>query len=486
MQGMFDELTADQQRQNQPSDPSSHTQADGGASRGGGRGRGRGRGRGAGAETGAGERGRGRGGPRRSARIIPRTFPAPGCDGDGGAASSSSSSAAVSFESADEGVQASVRKRLFNEISGGPTAIFPPWMHNNGANVDLEDTTSATATGTSTTADNNNSSTGSGSVQSNALLQQVPSIPIAPPPPPMATPTRPALSLKGSPNKQISPSRCSVSKKSRLRDGSQDQEFRSIVNHVIVWMHDRVGVRGAVTVVGGGPLPRTAAKLANSLATMSRAAVYADPRVIFYHLLFNKVILIDGEDRFVPNPDCTVSPQTFIGFVPAEEAAEETTPAASTASSSTNSTTSVAASGEPASTPPTSTTTTNSSVGEKKTGVGCFSDDFMACFWKCVQWVKSNQCMPTSLEPLLKSLSQSCVIKHDINPRDVVIELFKRGCLSTTDDEESGTSTTTNGLLGGSESSMDMMEDNVPSGLDWEIKTLRYNLPPISDVHYSL
>ncbi|KAH3743050.1 hypothetical protein Pelo_15543 [Pelomyxa schiedti] len=232
-------------------------------------------------------------------------------------------------------------------------------------------------------------------------------------------------------SKHIQPSLCQVEKTPvQYSTGQHTSSSSTPTDSATSSLDDVVGrvVSWAQSQQQENHLPKTAAKLENGIAKMCSAIV---------------VLLITvGSDStvstFVPNPACTVTKQNFVGLLPHNSNSSATTT--------------------------TNTANNNSTASAKMSRADLFSDDFMASFWKCVDWVKTAKFMPYKMEPLLKCLSQVCAIRHQVNPRDVVTELFKRGYIST-----NYSTTTTTTASSDTEPSLQLYSpgENIPNLLDY-------------------
>lgn len=205
--------------------------------------------------------------------------------------------------------------------------------------------------------------------------------------------------------------KCSVSKRVRLLSGADEEELRAAEERVLVWLNEQQTYRASC-------MPKTLPALIRACASRCKFTVYADPRVVFYHLLFNKVLVVvsDAEDLYAANPECDLqaTAKCFVGFIPAEE--------------------------------------TNETSECSATDKACFSEDFMACFWKAAYWLKETRnTKPVSMESLMPSLAQVCMVKRDVRPELVVEQLKRKGFV--------------------------IMAENSP-------ETIIYALPAINTVHY--
>ena len=100
-------------------------------------------------------------------------------------------------------------------------------------------------------------------------------------------------------------------KRRRCLDATQQSELDPILCRIVSWLHEQQ-VRGA--------LPKTPTKLARAIAPMCRAVVQVDCTVVFYHLVFNRIVLIeenmDGSVTYMANPEPVRG--SFVGYVPSD------------------------------------------------------------------------------------------------------------------------------------------------------------------------
>lgn len=98
-------------------------------------------------------------------------------------------------------------------------------------------------------------------------------------------------------------------KRRRCLDATQQSELDPIFLRIVNWVRDQ-HMRGS--------LPKTISKLARAIAPMCRAMVQVDCTVVFYHLVFNNVIVIedngDGTVTYQANPGPVRG--SFVGVVP--------------------------------------------------------------------------------------------------------------------------------------------------------------------------
>jgi len=160
-------------------------------------------------------------------------------------------------------------------------------------------------------------------------------------------------------------------KRRRCLDSAQQSELDPIFHRIISWL----GQQNRTS------LPKTFSKLSRAIAPMCRALVQVDCTVVFYHLVFNRIILIvengDGSVTYCANPEPVRG--SFVGFVPNDSPSVP------------------------------------------------FSEEFVKALEKSTAWVLSNRGLRNfkSPEGILASLRQICKFKREISP-DHVIELLRR------------------------------------------------------------
>jgi len=161
-------------------------------------------------------------------------------------------------------------------------------------------------------------------------------------------------------------------KRRKCLDATQESELDPIFTRIVCWLREQYQ-RGA--------LPKTLTKLARAIAPMCRAIIQVDCTVVFYHLVFNRIILIednmDGTVTYAANPEPVRG--SFVGYVPDDS---PNVP---------------------------------------------FSDDFVIALERSTAWVLSNRGLRYFKGPegILSGLRQLCRTKREINP-DHVIELLQR------------------------------------------------------------
>jgi len=168
-------------------------------------------------------------------------------------------------------------------------------------------------------------------------------------------------------------------KRRRCLDDAQTSELDPIFVRIVGWLRDQQS---------RGSMPKSLSKLSRAIAPMCRAMVQVDSTVVFYHLVFNRVILIedngDGSVTYAANPEPVRC--SFVGIVPADAPAVP------------------------------------------------FSDDFVLALERSTAWVLSNRGLRYFKNPegILSSLRQICKMKKEINPEHVVEMLLRRGFISRT------------------------------------------------------
>lgn len=100
-------------------------------------------------------------------------------------------------------------------------------------------------------------------------------------------------------------------KRRKCLDATQQGELDPIFCRIVGWLREQ-HARGA--------LPKTISKLARAIAPMCRAVVQVDCTVVFYHLVFNRIVLIeenmDGTVTYAANPEPVRG--SFVGYVPSD------------------------------------------------------------------------------------------------------------------------------------------------------------------------
>lgn len=98
-------------------------------------------------------------------------------------------------------------------------------------------------------------------------------------------------------------------KRRRCMDAAQETELDPIFFRIVSWVREQHS---------RGSLPKTATKLSRAIAPMCRAMVQVDSTVVFYHLVFNNIIVIedngDGTVTYQANPGPVRG--SFVGIVP--------------------------------------------------------------------------------------------------------------------------------------------------------------------------
>jgi len=167
-------------------------------------------------------------------------------------------------------------------------------------------------------------------------------------------------------------------KRHRVFDPEQISDMDPILIRIGGWLREQEERQA---------LPKTFTKLVRSISSMCRIKVQVDPTVVFYHLLFNNVIVIEKLDEqggfvYKANPE-TLNGE-FIGIVP--------------------------------------------DMGED-TSVFPFSEDFIKALKRTTNWVLSNRGLHTfkTNEGLLKNMAQLCTFKKELSPSQVVEGLKRKG-----------------------------------------------------------
>jgi hypothetical protein len=98
-------------------------------------------------------------------------------------------------------------------------------------------------------------------------------------------------------------------KRRKCLDATQQNELDPIFYRIVGWLREQ-HTREA--------LPKTVTKLSRAIAPMCRAVVQVDCTIVFYHLVFNRIILIeenaDGSVTYSANPEPVRG--SFVGYVP--------------------------------------------------------------------------------------------------------------------------------------------------------------------------
>lgn len=163
-------------------------------------------------------------------------------------------------------------------------------------------------------------------------------------------------------------------KRRRCLDSSQQTELDPIYHRILSWMTEQQA---------RGSLPKTFTKLSRATIPMCHALVQIDATVVFYHLIFNRIIIPmenpDGSVTYAANPEPVRG--SFQGFVP-DDSPELP-----------------------------------------------FSEDFVRALERSTAWVLSNRGLHyfKGPESILSSLRQLCKFKREINPEHVVQLLRMRG-----------------------------------------------------------
>lgn len=172
-------------------------------------------------------------------------------------------------------------------------------------------------------------------------------------------------------------------KRHRVLDSEQLSEFDPLLVRISEWLNEQ-NKRGS--------LPKTFTKLVRAVSSMCKMRVQVDPTVVFYHLLFNKVIVIEqvnGSVMYRANPEPVSG--AFIGIVP-----------------------------EDSSTMP-------------------FSDDFIRALKRTTNWVLTNRGLHhfKDEDGLLKGMAQLCTFSRELSPYQVVELLKRKGyvCAGHQEDE---------------------------------------------------
>jgi len=175
----------------------------------------------------------------------------------------------------------------------------------------------------------------------------------------------------------------STLKRHRTLDSEQLSEFDPLLIRISEWLNEQ-SKRGS--------LPKTFTKLTRAISSMCKMRVQVDPTVVFYHLLFNKIIVIEqvnGAIMYKANPEPVNG--TFIGIVP-----------------------------EDSSTMP-------------------FSDDFIKALKRATNWVLTNRGLHNfkGEDGLLKGMAQICAFNRELSSHQVVELLKRKGyiCSGLQDDE---------------------------------------------------
>jgi len=163
-------------------------------------------------------------------------------------------------------------------------------------------------------------------------------------------------------------------KRRRNLDPSQQNDLDPIYRRIVSWLNDQHA---------RGSLPKTFSKLSRAITPMCRALVQVDCTVVFYHLIFNRIILLvengDGSVTYCANPEPIRG--SFVGFVPNDSPSVP------------------------------------------------FSDDFVRALERATSWVLSNRGLRYFKNPegILSSLRQICKFKKEIGPDHMLEMLLRRG-----------------------------------------------------------
>jgi len=166
-------------------------------------------------------------------------------------------------------------------------------------------------------------------------------------------------------------------KRMRVLDDHQAMELEPIFYRVSAWLQEQ-GERNS--------LPKTYSKLIRTISPMCKMIVQVDPSIVFYHLLFNKIIIIEqlsgGKVVYHANPEPLN--KAFIGIVPQESPSIP------------------------------------------------FSEDFIHALERSTSWILNNRGLHQfkSVESLLKAMEQICRFKRELSPLSVVEVLKRKGYLS--------------------------------------------------------
>jgi hypothetical protein len=155
-------------------------------------------------------------------------------------------------------------------------------------------------------------------------------------------------------------------------DEDMASSIESAVNRTCIWLRRREQRE-----------PRTARKLCNAIRAISQEGVQVDAKIVYYHLLFNGILAwVDGQLKVFP------APAAILGLV-CDGSSMDT-----------------------------------------------FSDDFVLALRRCINWTKlcSNADLPKSEPALLRTLSQLCHLKRQVDAEDVYDSLVRKGLVS----EENG------------------------------------------------
>eukprot|EP00026_Physarum_polycephalum_P004268 Phypoly_transcript_04285.p1 GENE.Phypoly_transcript_04285~~Phypoly_transcript_04285.p1 ORF type:complete len:257 (+),score=22.49 Phypoly_transcript_04285:93-773(+) len=172
-------------------------------------------------------------------------------------------------------------------------------------------------------------------------------------------------------------------KRRKCLDATQQSELDPIFTRIVGWLREQ-HTRGA--------LPKTITKLSRAIAPMCRAVVQVDCTVVFYHLVFNRIVLIeqnmDGSVTYSANPEPVRG--SFVGYVPDD------------------------APNVP------------------------FSDDFIMALERSTAWVLSNRGLGYFKGPegMLTALRQICKMKREVSPDHVVELLVRRGLIRVEGTED--------------------------------------------------
>jgi len=165
----------------------------------------------------------------------------------------------------------------------------------------------------------------------------------------------------------------------RMRvESPQVADIEPIIQRVTLWLLEQRERNN---------LPKTFCKLMRCISPMCRLLVQVDPSVVFYHLLFNKIILVEqpeaGKVLYLANPEPLS--HSFIGIVPDGS-------------------------------PPIP-----------------FSEDFIHALERATAWILNNRGLHyyKSIESLLASMDQVCRFKRELSPTALVDLLKRKGYLST-------------------------------------------------------
>jgi hypothetical protein len=167
-------------------------------------------------------------------------------------------------------------------------------------------------------------------------------------------------------------------KRMRILDDQQAAQLEPLLYRLVIWLIEQSDRNN---------LPKTYTKLMKTISPMCKTIIQVDPSVVFYHLLFNKVIIIEqleeGRAIYQANPEPLH--HSFIGIVPSDS---------------------------PSSIP--------------------FSEDFIRALERSVGWILNNRGLHQfkTVDSLLKSMEQLCRFKREVNPVALVEMMRRKGYIS--------------------------------------------------------